>query len=58
MRTADQCLDKARELEFQAFLCEGPVGGDHFRDIARTWRRMACLALMQDVWRLEPEGRA
>lgn len=58
MRTADQCLDKARELEFQAFLCEGPGAGDGFRDVARDWRRMACLAQLQDLWRLEPEGRA
>ncbi|MDB5471714.1 MAG: hypothetical protein JWR84_3274 [Caulobacter sp.] len=58
MRTADQCLDKARELEFQALLCDGPGDGADFLDLARSWRQMACLAQLQDLYDLEPVGRA
>ncbi|MDO9335905.1 MAG: hypothetical protein Q7T61_05850 [Caulobacter sp.] len=57
MRTADQCLDKAREMEFQALLCGEPEGGD-FLEIARSWRRMACLAQLQDLYDGPREGRA
>ena len=58
MRTADQCLDKAREMEVQALLCGGPEGEEGFREMARTWRRMACLAEVQDLYDAEPAGRA
>lgn len=58
MRTANQCLDKALELEFRAMLCAGAVAGEDFLSMARTWRRMACLAQIQDLYDLEPVGRA
>lgn len=58
MRTADQCLDKAHEMEFQAMLCDESQAGADFLDMARSWRRMACLARLQDVYEVEPVGRA
>ncbi|HYE45652.1 MAG TPA: hypothetical protein VEA44_07745 [Caulobacter sp.] len=48
MRTADECLAKAAELDRQAQECDTPAAVEAFAEMARSWRGVSRLALFQD----------
>jgi len=50
MRSAEDCLTKAADMERQAGLCPTPVLRTEFLAMAQSWRHVAQQALWQDAW--------
>jgi hypothetical protein len=48
MRSAEQCISKAEELEAMASRSAGEGVQNRFRSIAQRWRSMAVMALQQE----------
>lgn len=49
MRTEEECLAKAYEMEQQAARCTMPEMGALWSDMAARWRDVACQAAWQDA---------
>ncbi len=49
MRTADECLAKAADLERSAERCASVSAKADYRDMARRWRDVATQATWQDA---------
>jgi hypothetical protein len=48
MRSAEQCISKAEELEAMASRSVGKDVQDRFSSIAQRWRSMGVMALQQE----------
>ena len=48
MRSAEECLAKASEMELFALACPGADMAINYQQMAASWRRVARLAARQD----------